>query len=62
MLEPAANVVQGNFRKTREASSDSDEPAEDAPELVSEPLNDVGNAKRLIARHGPLLRYVIGIG
>jgi putative DNA primase/helicase len=56
-----ANVVRGNFRKAREASSD-DEPIEDAPEMFGEPLNDIGNAKRLIAQHGTAMRYVVSIG
>lgn len=36
--------------------------AEPAPELMGYPLNDLGNAMRLIVAHGGALRYVVGIG
>lgn len=58
---PAAthNVVP--FRGRGDDPGDQ-EPPEDALLLFGEPLNDIGNAKRLIAQHGAALRYVVGIG
>lgn len=44
----------------------ADDPEEEkhdpAPELAGYPLNDLGNAMRLIVSHGTALRYVVGIG
>jgi P4 family phage/plasmid primase-like protien len=36
--------------------------AEPAPEFLGYPLNDLGNAARLLAAHAPTIRYVLGIG
>ncbi len=44
---------------------EKDSPEEErdlAPRLAGYPLNDLGNAARLIASHGASLRYVVGIG
>lgn len=38
------------------------EPPEQALNIFGHPLNDIGNAARLIAKHGAALRYVVGIG
>jgi putative DNA primase/helicase len=37
-------------------------PPSEAPSLAGFPLNDLGNAMRLIVQHGTALRYISGIG
>jgi putative DNA primase/helicase len=57
----ARNVVP--FRRDTPGDSEQPtEPSEDSPALLGEPLNDIGNAKRLLDRHRDLLLYVVSIG
>jgi putative DNA primase/helicase len=39
-----------------------EEEPEPPPEIFRHPLNDLGNAERLVAQHGAALRYVVNIG
>lgn len=55
---PVIQLKRGGPEPVEEASAD----AEDAPQLSGFPLNDIGNANRLILHHGAALRFVIGIG
>lgn len=58
---PARNVVPLR-PKPAGPQDDDQEPPEGALDLFGHPLNDIGNAKRLIAQHGAALRYVVSIG
>jgi putative DNA primase/helicase len=48
--------------RPRQQPDDAPAEPEDAPKLAGFPLNDLGNAMRLITQHSAALRYVIGIG
>ena len=56
--EPDPKVVQ-----LRPGQSERPEPdVEPAPEFMGYPLNDLGNALRLLAQHAAAMRYVLNIG
>jgi putative DNA primase/helicase len=57
----SATVIQLRGGSAQEAPSE-DETRDPAPKLLGAPLNDIGNAVRLIDHHGAALRYVVGLG
>ncbi len=59
---PRLQVVGGSALAKTDDSAEPSEEHEVAPKLAGYPLNDLGNAARLIASHGAALRYVVGIG
>jgi P4 family phage/plasmid primase-like protien len=60
---PPAPVRQLRGGSARPAEDpDGDASPEDVPKLSGYPLNDLGNAMRLILQHGTALRYVVGMG
>ena len=56
-----APTTPANVVRLRAVESEP-KPEGDALELFGHPLNDIGNAERLIARYGDKLRYVVNVG
>jgi len=57
---PSPKVVQ--LRPGQQAEQEPKPAGEVAPEFMGFPLNDLGNAFRLLAMHRPAMRYVLNIG
>lgn len=58
----SATVFQLRAGGAQPVDETDEEKRDPSPELAGYPLNDLGNAMRLIVSHGTALRYVVGIG